>query len=281
AVSMPARSQAWRWRGLTASGPPRAFTSSATTARARRAARVRPSKSATVLSLRRPSRLCDRGRIGVLSATDRPSIGLPSAGNSAVVSLMTFPALLPTRISEDIFSPALLFHAPLLWSGRAAELEPRPLLRPHASTRTEVRAIRDASPRTRPTVAIRGLHRCPLAHGRVVDARRRPWSHFPPSPHTSRKLRPEARRKPRPCVWSLPLLWLQHDSAVISLMTFPALLQARIRQVIYAADVCLHAHIIGSGRATELEPRPLLRPHASTRTEVRAIRDASPRTRPT
>src|SRR5262249_3714064 len=57
---------------------------------------------------------------------------------------------------------------------------------------------------------IRGLHRCPLAHGRVVDARRRPWSHFPSPTRPSSDLRPEARRKPRPCVWSLPLLWLQH-----------------------------------------------------------------------
>ena len=29
---------------------------------------------------------------------------------------------------------------------------------------------------------------------------------FPPTPRTSRKLRPEARRKPRPYVWSLPLV---------------------------------------------------------------------------
>src|SRR6516162_6879251 len=100
AVNIPARSQAWRCAALTAAGPPRAFTSSAATVRARRAARVRPSKSATVLSLRRPSRLCDRGRIGVLSATDRPSIGLPSAGSSAVISLMTFPALLQARMQR-------------------------------------------------------------------------------------------------------------------------------------------------------------------------------------
>src|SRR5262249_28192479 len=181
---------------------------------------------------------------------------------------MTFPALLQARIREDIYAADIWVHAHIIGSGRATELEPRPLLRPHASTRTEVRTIRDASPRTRPTVAIRGLHRCPLAHGRVVDARRRPWSHFPPSPHTSRKLRSEGRLKPRPYVWSLPLLWLQHDSAVISLMFFSALLETRMLYDIYPHDALPISHIIGSGRATELEPRPLLRPHASTRTEV-------------
>src|SRR6516165_828665 len=199
AVNIPARSQAWRCAALTAAGPPRAFTSSAATVRARREARVRPSRSRMLLSRSFPSRLCVRGRIGVLSATDRPSIGLPSAGSSAVISLMTFPALLQARIrfrymltsldrvGRRSSNLALYFGlAPV----REQKFEQFELPRRERGQRSPFEDFVDALQRVLAARA-RCRVRCP----------------FPPTPRTSRKLRPEARRKPSPYVWSLPLLW--------------------------------------------------------------------------
>src|SRR5262249_39586745 len=80
------------------------------------------------------------------------------------------PSTSPSRIIEIIWRicALLAIGAHIIGLGRATELEPRPLLRPRASTRIEVRASRGALPRTRPTGAIRGFRRCSAVLSRAA-----------------------------------------------------------------------------------------------------------------